>query len=330
MVTSNKTSLNDIILPIIDDLKTFEIEYERAIKSDVSLINSITKYMMRNKGKNIRPSLTLLSARLCGEPTINTYRAAAMMELLHIATLIHDDVVDDATLRRGFPSLNFIWKNKLSVLMGDFLLSKALINMIRLKDFDALERISITAEKLSAGEILQIEKSMTRSMDEDTYFNMIGQKTASLIATSCELGAITTTKKDSDRKSTFDFGHNLGVAFQIKDDLFDIIGNEYETGKNGNSDVKKNMITLPLIYSRTKMTRSQKRQLNRLLSTKRKSKKTLSKIQDLVTETGGIQYSIDKMKEYSELALEAISKYPDTLIKKSLTKLVEFNGSRIK
>ena len=330
MVTSNKTSLNDIILPIIDDLKTFEIEYERAIKSDVSLINTITKYMMRNKGKNIRPSLTLLSARLCGEPTINTYRAAAMMELLHIATLIHDDVVDDATLRRGFPSLNFIWKNKLSVLMGDFLLSKALINMIRLKDFDALERISITAEKLSAGEILQIEKSMTRSMDEDTYFNMIGQKTASLIATSCELGAITTTKKDSDRKSTFDFGHNLGVAFQIKDDLFDIIGNEYETGKNGNSDVKKNMITLPLIYSRTKMTRSQKRQLNRLLSTKRKSKKTLSKIQDLVTETGGIQYSIDKMKEYSELALEAISKYPDTLIKKSLTKLVEFNGSRIK
>ena len=330
MVTSNKTSLNDIILPIIDDLKTFEIEYERAIKSDVSLINSITKYMMRNKGKNIRPSLTLLSARLCGEPTINTYRAAAMMELLHIATLIHDDVVDDATLRRGFPSLNFIWKNKLSVLMGDFLLSKALINMIRLKDFDALERISITAEKLSAGEILQIEKSMTRSMDEDTYFNMIGQKTASLIATSCELGAITTTKKDSDRKSTFDFGHNLGVAFQIKDDLFDIIGSEYETGKNGNSDVKKNMITLPLIYSRTKMTRSQKRQLNRLLSTKRKSKKTLSKIQDLVTETGGIQYSIDKMKEYSELALEAISKYPDTLIKESLTKLVEFNGSRIK
>ena len=330
MVTSNKTSLNDIVLPIIDDLKTFEIEYERAIKSDVSLINTITKYMMRNKGKNIRPSLTLLSARLCGEPTINTYRAAAMMELLHIATLIHDDVVDDATLRRGFPSLNFIWKNKLSVLMGDFLLSKALINMIRLKDFDALERISITAEKLSAGEILQIEKSMTRSMDEDTYFNMIGQKTASLIATSCELGAITTTKKDSDRKSTFDFGHNLGVAFQIKDDLFDIIGSEYETGKNGNSDVKKNMITLPLIYSRTKMTRSQKRQLNRLLSTKRKSKKTLSKIQDLVTETGGIQYSIDKMKEYSELALEAISKYPDTLIKKSLTKLVEFNGSRIK
>ena len=211
-MTKINLSLNDIISPISEDLKSFEIEYERATKSNVSLINTIIKYMMRNKGKNIRPSLTLLSARLCGEPTLNTYRAAAMMELLHIATLIHDDVVDDATLRRGFPSLNFIWKNKLSVLMGDFLLSKALINMIRLKDFDALERISVTAEKLSAGEILQIEKSMTKSMDEDTYFDMIGQKTASLIATSCELGAITTTKKGSDRKSTFDFGHNLGMA----------------------------------------------------------------------------------------------------------------------
>ena len=193
--------------------------------------------------------------------------------------------------------------------------------MIRLKDFDALERISVTAEKLSAGEILQIEKSMTKSMDEDTYFNMIGQKTASLIATSCELGAITTTKKGSDRKSTFDFGHNLGMAFQIKDDLFDIIGSESETGKNGNSDVKKNMITLPLIYSRTQMTRSQKRHLNRLLS---------AKIQELVEETGGIQYSIDKMKEYSDLALKAISHYPDTLIKTSLTNLVEYNGSRKK
>ena len=140
MVSNDNSSLEKILDPIIDDLKNFDIEYKRAIKSDVPLINTITKYMMRKKGKNIRPSLTLLSARLCGEPTINTYRAAAMMELLHVATLIHDDVVDDATIRRGFPSLNFVWKNKLSVLMGDFLLSKALINMIRIKDFDALEK----------------------------------------------------------------------------------------------------------------------------------------------------------------------------------------------
>ena len=330
MESKNNYSLDKILIPIIDDLKTFEIEFERSIESDVRLINSITKYMMRNKGKNIRPSLTLLSAKLCGEPTINTYRAAAMMELLHIATLIHDDVVDDATLRRGFPSLNFTWKNKLSVLIGDFLLSKALINMIRLKDFDALEIISITAEKLSAGEILQIEKSMTRSMDEETYFNMIGQKTSSLIATSCELGAITTTKKDEDRKATYNFGHFLGTAFQIKDDLFDITGSEFQTGKNSNSDVKKNMITLPLIYAKSKMSRTQKRRLGELLKKKNKNKKTLLGIKELITEAGGIKYSIDKMEEYSDLALEAISKYPKSPIKVSLTDLVSYNGSRIK
>ena len=330
MVFNGNSSLDKILAPILDDLKTFDIEYKRAVKSDVPLINTITKYMMRKKGKNIRPSLTLLSARLCGEPTINTYRAAAMMELLHVATLIHDDVVDDATIRRGFPSLNFVWKNKLSVLIGDFLLSKALINMIRIKDFDALERISITAEKLSAGEILQIEKSMTRSMDEATYFDMIGQKTASLIATSCELGAITTTKKEIDRKSTYDFGHNLGIAFQIKDDLFDIIGSEFETGKNSNSDVKKNMITLPLIHAKSKMSRIQKRELNKLLNKNKKNKRILSSIRELIMEAGGIQYSIDKMEEYSNLALKAISDYPDSPIKVSLIDLVSYNGSRIK
>ena len=330
MGSRNNYSLDKIVTPIIEDLKTFEIEFERSIESDVRLINSITKYMMRNKGKNIRPSLTLLSAKLCGEPTINTYRAAAMMELLHIATLIHDDVVDDATLRRGLPSLNFVWKNKLAVLMGDFLLSKALINMIRLKDFDALEIISITAEKLSAGEILQIEKSMTRSMDEATYFDMIGQKTSSLIATSCELGAITTTKKEEDRKATYEFGFNLGTAFQIKDDLFDITGSEFQTGKNSNSDVKKNMITLPLIYAKSKMSRIQKRRLRALLKRKNKNKKTLLGIRELITETGGIKYSINKMEEYSDLAIKAIKHYPNSPIKQSLEDLVAFNGVRVK
>ena len=150
-------TLKKITAPILDDIKIFQQEFENALKSEVRLINSISKYMIRNRGKNIRPILTILSARLCGEPTFNSYRAAAMMELLHIATLIHDDVVDDATLRRGRPSINQVWKNKISVLMGDFILSKALINMIGIKDFDALEQISNTAEKLSAGEILQIE-----------------------------------------------------------------------------------------------------------------------------------------------------------------------------
>lgn len=323
-------TLREITAPISDDIKIFQDEFENALKSEVRLINSISKYMIRNKGKNIRPILTILSARLCGEPTLNSYKAAAMMELLHVATLIHDDVVDEATLRRGKPSVNRVWKNKLSVLMGDFILSKALINMIGLKDFEALEQISSTAEKLSAGEILQIEKSITRSMTEDVYFEMIGQKTASLIATSCELGAITTTKREDDRLATYSFGQNLGMAFQIKDDLFDLLGSESDTGKNGGGDVKQNMITLPLIFAKANMSRLDYRQLKKLLKTKKKNRSTLNKISGIVEEAGGIDYAKKKLDDFSELALQAIDSYPDSDFKKSLVDLVAFNSSRIR
>ena len=323
-------TLKDITAPILDDIKIFQDEFENALKSEVRLINSISKYMIRNKGKNIRPILTILSARLCGEPTLNSYKAAAMMELLHIATLIHDDVVDEATLRRGKPSVNRVWKNKLSVLMGDFILSKALINMIGLKDFEALEQISSTAEKLSAGEILQIEKSITRSMTEDVYFEMIGQKTASLIATSCELGAITTTKREDDRLATYSFGQNLGMAFQIKDDRFDLLGSESDTGKNGGGDVKQNMITLPLIFAKANMSRLDYRQLKKLLKTKKKNSSTLNKISGIVEEAGGIDYAKKKLDDFSGLALQAIDSYPDSDFKRSLVDLVAFNSSRIR
>ena len=323
-------TLKQITQPIIEDVKIFKKEFENALNSEVRLINTISKYMIKNKGKNIRPILTILSARLCGEPTINSYRAAAMMELLHIATLIHDDVVDDATLRRGRPSINRVWKNKLSVLMGDFILSKALINMIGLKDFDALEQISSTAEKLSAGEILQIEKSITRSMTEDVYFEMISQKTASLIATSCELGAITTTKEEKDRQATFSFGENLGMAFQIKDDLFDLLGNENDTGKNNGGDVKRNMATLPLIFSKNNMSRSAYKKLKKLLDVKKKSRSVISQIVQIIEETGGVDYARKKLDEYSQKAIESILPYPDTPIRQSMLDLVDFNASRVK
>ena len=323
-------TLKQITKPIIEDVKIFQREFENALNSEVRLINTISKYMIKNKGKNIRPILTILSARLCGEPTINSYRAAAMMELLHVATLIHDDVVDDATLRRGRPSINRVWKNKISVLMGDFILSKALINMIGLKDFDALEQISSTAEKLSAGEILQIEKSITRSMTEDVYFEMISQKTASLIATSCELGAITTTKKEKDRQATFSFGENLGMAFQIKDDLFDLLGNENDTGKNNGGDVKRNMATLPLIFSKNNMSRSAYKKLKKLLDVKKKSRSVISQIVQIIEETGGVDYARKKLDEYSQKAIESILPYPDTPIRQSMLDLVDFNASRVK
>ncbi len=323
-------TLKQITQPIVEDIKVFQQEFENAMNSEVRLINSISKYMMRNKGKNIRPILTILSARLCGEPTVNSYRAAAMMELMHVATLIHDDVVDEATIRRGRPSINRVWKNKLSVLMGDFIFSKALINMIALRDFDALEQISSTAEKLSAGEILQIEKSITRSMNEEVYFEMINQKTASLIATSCELGAITTTKKEEDRRATYSFGENLGMAFQIKDDLFDLLGNENDTGKNSGGDVKKNMATLPLIFSKNNMSRVQYRGLKKLLDVKRKNRSVISKICDIIQETGGVDHAKKKLDEFSEKAVNAILPYPESPIKRSMLDLVEFNASRVK
>ena len=223
--------------PIKEDLTYFETEFKQALNSDVKLINSISGFLVKNRGKRIRPILTLLCARLCDTPSEYSYKAAAMMELLHVATLIHDDIVDDAKMRRGKPSIKQVWKNKISVLMGDFILSKALINMVNLKNFDALDLISKTAEKLSAGEIMQIEKSLTRNMPKEVYYDMINQKTASLIAASCELGAITTTNDNSDRKSTFKYGNNLGMAFQIKDDLFDFLGSENETGKDAGGDV---------------------------------------------------------------------------------------------
>ena len=323
-------TLKQITAPIMDDIKIFQQEFENALKSEVRLINSISKYMIRNRGKKIRPILTILSARLCGEPTLNSYRAAAMMELLHMATLIHDDVVDDATIRRGKPSVNQVWKNKISVLMGDFILSKALINMIGIKDFDALEQISNTAEKLSAGEILQIEKNITKSMTEDVYFDMISQKTASLIATSCELGAITTSKTDQDRKATYNYGQNLGMAFQIKDDLFDLLGKESDTGKNSGGDVKRNLMTLPLIFSYSHMTKSENRQLKKLMGTKKKTRRILTDIRGMIDDSGGFEYARKKLDDFSNNALDAISFYPDSPVKQSLSDLVAFNALRVK
>tara|TARA_Y100001970_G_scaffold32094_1_gene39966 strand:- start:197 stop:1186 length:990 start_codon:yes stop_codon:yes gene_type:complete len=321
-------SLDKISDPIKEDIKLFQKEFDASVKSDVKLINLITKYIVTKRGKHIRPILTILCSRLCGEPTLNSYRSAAMMELLHIATLIHDDVVDDATLRRGRASVNSVWKNKASVLMGDYLLSKALSNMISLKDFDVLERISKTAEKLSTGEILQIEKSFTKSMTEDIYYKMINQKTASLIATSCELGALTTTKNEKDIKATFDFGDNLGMAFQIKDDLFDLLGSENDTGKNSGGDVKKNMLTLPLIYSYENLPRSQNRRLRSIMGNKKKSKRDMKQIQELVDSAGGFQYSRQKLDEYSQKAIDSITEYPASPIKESLINLVSFNVTR--
>lgn len=325
---SDKKSLQRITRPIFDDIKLFEEEFKNALHSEVRLINMIGKYIIFHKGKFIRPILTILSSRVCGQPTLNSYRAAAMIELLHIATLIHDDVVDEAEKRRGFPSINRVWKNKIAVLMGDFILSKTLINMVGLKDFAALQLIANTAEKLAAGEILQIEKSLAGSMTEEIYYDMIYQKTASLISTCCELGAITSTGKDKDRIAMINYGTKLGMAFQVKDDLFDILGNENSTGKKIGADVKRNMITLPLIYAYQKINKNENRKIKKILSQKKKTRNDLDGLKEIIDRVGGFSYAREKISEFNNQAIEALSPYPDSPYKKSMIDLISFNAQR--
>ncbi|MFQ6613788.1 MAG: polyprenyl synthetase family protein [Fidelibacterota bacterium] len=322
--------LSEIIEPVKADLKGFDHEFDAALHSDVTLINTIGKFLIKTKGKHVRPVITLLASHLCGKPTENTYRAAAMIELLHLATLIHDDVVDEAKHRRSWPSANRIWKNKISVLMGDYILSKSLIYMIRLKNFDALEAIAATAESLSAGEILQIEKSLKRKITEEVYFKMISQKTASLMATSAELGAITTTGRETDRKKMYTYGINLGIAFQVKDDLFDLLGAEASTGKDMGADVKRNMRTLPLIYALDQADTSRRNQIHRLLKSAKKSTQALSELRNVIETAGGIAHAEKRLHEYSQKAIRALNDYPPSPYKQSMIRLLEFNAQRNK
>ena len=325
-----KSILKEISVSIKDELNQFDIEFNSALQSDVKLINTVSKYIIQKRGKRFRPILTILSAHICGKPTENTYRAAAVMELLHIATLIHDDIVDEAEYRRGWPSINRVWKNKISLLMGDYVLSKSLIYMIKMKNFKVLDSIGRTAEDLSSGELLQIEKSINKHMSEDVYYKMIEKKTASLIATACEMGSITTSEDETDHKALKEFGTNLGIAFQIKDDLFDLLGEQSETGKDLAQDVISNMITLPIVHSLNTADKQTVRQIKSLLRKVKKSKKVTGELKDIIESTGGFDYAKSKIAEFSKKALDAISEYPDTIYKQNLVDLVNYNGNRKK
>jgi octaprenyl-diphosphate synthase len=330
-VRKDLKELKQITAPILEDIKVFEQEFRDALKSEVRLVNTIGKYILRHKGKHIRPILTILASRVCGEkPSLNSYRAAVMIELLHVATLVHDDVVDDAEKRRGFPSINRAWKNKVAVLMGDFLMSKALINIVGIKDFEALMLISSTAEKMSAGEIFQIEKTITRTISETDYYNMIFQKTASLISASCELGAITVTGKEKDREAMRTYGAKLGMAFQIRDDLFDLFGKEEDIGKNVGADVKRNLMTLPVIHSYKTLSKPAAKEVKKLLNGSKKSRKNIGRLRDIVDAAGGQEYARNKMDEFGNQALDAIAEYPDSPYKQSMTELIAFNSQRIR
>ena len=318
---------NILTSPIRENLIRFEAVYRESLHSDVKLINTIIRYISRKKGKQLRPRLCLLSAGLCGEPTENTYRAAALIEMIHVATLIHDDVVDDANLRRGWPSINRVWKNKLSILVGDFMFSKALTNMIHLKDFDALDILSSTAERLSQGEIQQIEKAIKKNMTEKIYYQMVSDKTASLFSAACKLGVMTVTEDNDKREALAKFGEKFGLVFQIKDDLLDITGNVEGLGKPAGFDLKKNILTLPLIYLFENLPASEAKVVKRQLNNHVK-KSEIREIRKLIKKHGGIQFAENQIDRLAKEAQDELNIFSDSVYKDSLLAALKFNSHR--
>ena len=318
---------NIVTSPIRENLIRFEAVYRESLHSDVKLINTIIRYISRKKGKQLRPRLCLLSAGLCGEPTENTYRAAALIEMIHVATLIHDDVVDDANLRRGWPSINRVWKNKLSILVGDFMFSKALTNMIHLKDFDALDILSSTAERLSQGEIQQIEKAIKKNMTEKIYYQMVSDKTASLFSAACKLGVMTVTEDNDKREALAKFGEKFGLVFQIKDDLLDITGNVEGLGKPAGFDLKKNILTLPLIYLFENLPASEVKVVKRQLNNHVK-KSEIREIKKLIEKHGGIQFAENQIDRLAKEAQDELNIFSDSVYKDSLLAALKFNSHR--
>lgn len=322
-----KPTLKKLKEPVQKEMELFQQEFEKSIRSDVSLVNTITQYILSQKSKKIRPILLMLCAKLCGEPNELSYISASLVEILHTATLVHDDIIDEAETRRGLPSVKAIWKNKVAVLFGDYLFSKSLDGMIKLRNFDALELLSKTSELLSSGEILQIEKSFSDGMSEEIYYKMIWAKTASLFATGCKLGAITVNAAPEFCDSLYQYGKYLGMAFQIRDDLFDYNSTHSNIGKPIGRDIKENMITLPLIYTLNTLPRSDSRKLKKDLKN-RHSKKEVEEINALVKETGGVDYALNKLHELSRSAVDQLSIFPDSVIKQSLIGFTVYNEKR--
>jgi len=324
-----KEVINKMIYPINEDFKDFNHFLENNLHSSVNIINSITKYLIKNKGKQFRSILCLLSSKLTGEKVNELcFLSASTVEILHVATLLHDDVVDDSDIRRGWPTINKIWKNKLSILVGDYLFSKSLTNISRFNDLNCVNILSNISERLSEGEIMQIEKAINKSMNEEEYFKMVSDKTASLISASCYLGLYSTNKDKDLCNAIKDFGEYLGIAYQMKDDLFDIIGNINNTGKQSNLDLKKNMLTLPYIYTLSKInSRERKKFLNKIK--KYASKSDINNIKRMIIDSGGIEYTEKKIIEISDKAKEILNKFPKSKYRDSLNLAVDFNINRI-
>jgi octaprenyl-diphosphate synthase len=320
--------ISKIRKPIDSDVLVFNAILKDNLKSDVGIINSIVNYLIKTKGKQYRAVLSLLCSRLDGkEPNDSTYLSAITVEVLHVATLLHDDVVDDSDIRRGWPTINKIWKNKLSILVGDYLFSKALSNTSQFNDLNCINTLSDISKRLSEGEIMQIEKAINKDISEKEYFKMISDKTASLISAACYLGYYSNDKNEIKGESVKKFGEYLGIAYQIKDDVFDIVGNIDNTGKKSNLDLKKNMLTLPFIHCLSKLNSKEKNIFLRNIK-KSSSSSDIGKIKKMVNDLGGLDYAQSKIEEFSILAKNELSIFKDSSFKDSLLLAVDFNISR--
>lgn len=310
-------------------MELFEQKFRDSMKSSVPLLDKITAYIVKRKGKQLRPMFVFLSAKMCGEINDSTYRAAALIELLHTATLVHDDVVDDSNMRRGFFSVNALWKNKIAVLVGDFLLSRGLLLSVDNKDFHLLGIVSNAVREMSEGELLQIEKARRLDIAEPVYFDIIRQKTASLIASCCASGAASVTSDLGTQENMRLFGEYTGIAFQIKDDLFDY-GKAGDIGKPTGIDIKEKKMTLPLIFALNKADRSEKKRIINIVKNHNEEPERVAEVIAFVHKSGGIEYATQRMNEYKDKALELLGHFNDCDAKSSLRELVNYTTQRDK
>ncbi|MDA0986629.1 MAG: polyprenyl synthetase family protein [Bacteroidetes bacterium] len=326
---SNSFSLADLQKPIKSELKNFPAFLKQSLKSSFPIVDTIMKYILNQKGKQIRPTLVLLSANAVGEINESTFRGAALVEILHTATLVHDDVVDDADTRRGFPSINSIWKNKISVLIGDYLLSTGLLLSINKNDFEFLKVTSRAVKSMSEGEILQIHKSRTFDIDIETYLKIIHAKTASLFASCVDIGAFSATKNISHKKALHIYGESLGMAFQIKDDILDYTSRTNILGKPIVNDLKEKKITLPLIIALKNVSKSE---ASKIISKIRKglTSSEIEEVINFVDQNGGVVFSQNKASEYLKTARESIQILPNSESKTALINFTDFVLNRSK
>ena len=315
--------LEEIKNPIRQEMKLFEKKFQESMRSEVFLLDKITRFILKTKGKQIRPMFVFLCAKLVGEITEKTYRGASMIELIHTATLVHDDVVDESFKRRGFFSINALWKNKIAVLVGDYLLSKSVIISTENQDFDILAVISKTIREMSEGELLQLEKSRKLDITEDIYYEIIRKKTATLIAACCEVGAISNNVNVELAQKIRDFGTYTGIAFQIKDDLFDYL-KKNATGKPVGIDIKEKKLTLPLIYAMNSVKKDERKYYFNIVKNHSHETGKVNELMEFVKKSGGISYAEKVMLNYQKKALEILDDFSDNEAKKSLQFMLNY------